>query len=105
MQAFEINKNVMQQRQEKMHMLKQGRARRRDEKYAGRGGPPDCEEVQAETFVEAEVDENVSALAGECAREERAGDWDIVGADEHVHSPRSCRPPCTSRTHALCTVS
>jgi hypothetical protein len=81
------------------------RTRCRDEKYAGRGGPPDCEEVQAEGEGEAEVDENVSESAGECEREESVGGWDIVGGEEHLHSPRSCPPPCTSRTLARCTVS
>ena len=82
------------------------RTRSRDEKYAGRAGPPDCAEVEAEAWEDTEVaGEHASALAGACEREESVGGWDIVGGDEHLHSPRSCHPPCTSHTRARCTVS
>ncbi len=81
--------------------VKKDRTRSRDEKYAGRAGPPDCVEVEwgAETEVvdvaEAEVHE----------REDSVADWDIVGGDEHLHNPGSCHPPCTSHRLARCTVS
>ena len=90
------------------------RTRCRDEKYAGRAGPPDCVEVEAEAEVEAEVEaeaetevrvEHVSELGWGCDREESVGGWDIVAGDEHLHSPRSCHPLCTSHTRARCTVS
>ena len=87
-------------------VLKRGRTRRRDDKYAGRAGPPDCagEEAGRETEVGG-GSVSVSEWAGECASEESVGDWDVVGADEHLHSPQSCRPPCISHTRARCTVS
>ncbi len=90
------------------------RTRSRDEKYAGRTGPSDCVEVEAETETETEVEEEAqdvivseNALKGGwgCEREESVGGWDIVAGDEHLHSPRSCHPPCTSHTRARCTVS
>ena len=92
------------------------RTRCRDEKYAGRTGPPDCVEVEAEAEVEAETEveaeaqdaivcENALKGGWGCEREESVGGWDIVGGDEHLHSPRSCHPPYTSHTRARCTVS
>jgi len=84
------------------------RTRSRDEKSAGLAGPPDCEEVEAEAETEAETEvrvELVSELGWGCEKEESVGGWDIVAGDEHLHSPRSCHPPCTSHTPARCTVS
>ena len=78
--------------------LQKERARCRDEKYAGRAGPPDCAEVEAEAEAEIEKEVNVEV-------EGSVGDWDMVGGDEHVRSPRSCHPPCTSHRLARCTVS
>ena len=83
--------------------LQQERARCRDEKYAGRAGPPDCEDgteagAEAEAEIETEKEVNVEV-------EGSVGDWDMVGGDEHVRSPRSCHPPCTSHRLARCTVS
>ena len=82
-------------------VLKSGRARRRDDKYAGRAGPPDCAGAEAREAAAAPAGPSPRA----CEREESVGDWDIVGADEHLHSPPSCRPPCISHTQARCTVS
>ena len=98
MQAHELDKKAMRER---IRMMKQDRMRSRDEKYAGRAGPPDCAEVPAAEEAAAATVE----LAPECERAESVGDWDVVGADEHLRSPLSCRPPCTSRTRARCTVS
>jgi len=101
MRPFEFDKQAMQER---MRMLKQQRTRSRDEKYAGRAGPPDVQEPQepAEAVLQPEVRakrDSVVAARGSDAS------WCMVGRDEHLHSPRSCRPPCTSRTLARCTVS
>ena len=84
------------------------RTRSRDEKYAGWSGPPDCAEVEAEAEEQAEVEivvDRAAEFGWGCEKEESVGDWDIVGGGEHLHSPRSCHPPCTSRTPARCTVS
>ena len=84
--------------------LQKERARCRDEKYAGRAGPPDCAEVEAgvETEIETEIEteEEVKVEV-----EGSVGDWDMVGGDEHVRSPRSCPPLCTYHRLARCTVS
>ena len=101
MQTHEVDKRAMLER---VRMLKRDRARSRDAKLAGQAGPADVD-VQAPTEEE---------LKAEAARERgwsvvgaRGSDasWDMVGRDEHLHSPGSCRPPCTFRTRALCTVS
>ena len=100
MQTHDIDKKAMQER---MRMLKQHRTRSRDEKYAGRAGPPDCEEIQCETdTAPAVVQPQVKTRQ---KREDSMAEWDIVGADEHLHSPRSSHPPCTCHTQARCTVS
>ena len=98
MQAHELDKKAMQER---MRMLKQHRMRSRDEKYAGRAGPPDYAEVEAE----AEGAEPIEAAEVKIEVAESVGGWDMVDGEEDVHSPRSCHPPCTSRTRARCTVS
>ena len=102
MQPHEMDKKAAQER---MRMLKQDRARSRAEKYAGRSGPPDVQEP-AEAVLQADVqtDARERGWSVVCARGSDAS-WDMVGRDEHLHSPRSSRPPCTSRTRALCTVS
>ena len=79
--------------------LQQERARCRAEKYAGRAGPPDCEDG-AEAEVETETEKEVKVEV-----EGSVGDWDMVGGDEHVRSPRSCPPLCTYHRLARCTVS
>jgi len=101
MRHIDMDKKALREKEERMRMLKQQRARSRDEKYAGHAGPPDVQEpaaVQAVVQTEARV---------VCKRgsDASAADWDMVGADEHLHSPPSSRPPCTSRTPARCTVS
>ena len=84
--------------------LQKERARCRDEKYAGRAGPPDCAEVEAgvETEIETEIEteEEVKVEV-----EGSVGDWDMVAGEEHLHNPGSCHPPCTSHRLARCTVS
>jgi len=107
MQRVCFEKKVMHEKHKHAkRVTKSDRTRCRDEKYAGQAGPPDCAEVEAETWEETEVaGENASALAGACEREESVGGWDIVGGEEHLHSPDSSHPPCTSRTLARCTVS
>ena len=88
--------------------VKSERTRCRDEKYAGRAGPPDCVEVQAEAETEAQdevASESVLECGWGCEREESVGEWDIVAGDEDSHNPGSCHPPCTSHTRARCTVS
>ena len=80
----------------------------RDEKYAGRAGPPDCAEVEAGTHaesVEKEADVVEREVETGAERDESVGGWDIVGGEEHLHSPGSCPPPCTSHRLARCTVS
>jgi hypothetical protein len=99
MQTHDIDKRAMHER---MRMLKQGRMRSRDEKYAGQAGPADVQEP-AEAVVESEAARE-RGWSVVCARGSDAS-WDMVGRDEHLHSPPSSRPPCTSRTRALCTVS
>ena len=100
-----LDKQAMHERhRHAKRAVKKDRTQSRDDKYAGRAGPPDCAEVdcageteagEAVDVAEAEVNEREDSVAG----------WDIVGGDEHLHSPGSFPPPCTSRTRARCTVS
>ena len=83
-------------------VIQSERTRCRDEKHAGLAGPPDCVQVEAEGEGEAVAAEEVQVRV---EAEESVGGWDIVEGDEHLHSPRSSHPPCTSRIQALCTVS
>lgn len=88
--------------------VKSERTRCRDEKHAGRAGPPDCADVESETETKTQdevVRESVLECGWGCEREESVGEWDIVAGDEHLHNPGSCHPPCTSHTRARCTVS
>ena len=105
MQTHDIDKRAMHER---MRMLKQDRARNRADKYAGRAGPPDVQEVvevvQAVVLAEA-TDEGGWRVVCKRGSDASGADWDMVGRDEHLHSPPSSRPPCTSRTQARCTVS
>ena len=103
---------VLEKHKNAKKVLQKERARCRDEKHAGRAGPPDCAEAEAEVEIEtekgaeaeAEVEiETEKEVKGEV--EGSVGDWDMVGGDEHVRSPRSCHPPCTSHRLARCTVS
>ncbi len=99
MQPHDMDKRAMHER---MRMLKQDRARSRAEKYAGRTGPADVQEP-AEAVVESDAARE-RGWSVVCARGSDAS-WDMVGRDEHLHSPGSSRPPCTARTRDLCTVS
>ena len=85
---------------------KRERARCRDDKYAGRAGPPDCEEVGAGLSPDEAADAcaETETLTRECEKEESVGDWDMVAGGD-LHSPGSCPPPCTSHRLARCTVS
>jgi hypothetical protein len=75
----------------------QERTRRRDEKWAGRAGPPDVAEVPACVCAPAEVYEPV------CVREpaeDSAAEWDVVGLDDIDCAADRARP-CIGR----CSVS
>ena len=105
-----FEKRVMFERQKHAkRVLQRDRTRWRDEKYAGRAGPPDCVEVEAaeaESGEEAEAGaEMETEVERRTERDESVGGWDIVGGDEDLHSPGSCHPPYTCRTRARCTVS
>ena len=102
MQTHDIDRRAMHER---MKMLKQDRARSRAEKYAGRAGPPDVQEAAEVVQAVVQTDARERGWSVVCKRGSDASDWDMVGRDEHLHSPPSSRPPCTSRTRALCTVS
>ena len=103
MQTHEIDKKAAQER---LRLLKQGRMRSRDEKQAGRAGPPDVVQEPAEAVLQSEpANERGWSVVGARRSDASTGDWDMVGRDEHLHSPGSSRPPCTARTQALCTVS
>ena len=91
---------VLEKHKNAKKVLQRERARCRDEKYAGRAGPPDCAEVEEEAEIGTEKEAEVKVEV-----EGSVGDWDMVGGDEHVRSPRSCHPPCTSHRLARCTVS
>ena len=83
--------------------LKQGRTYRRDEKWAGRAGPPDAEEPEE---PEEPACVRVPELAGACAcvarepAEDGAAEWDVVGPDDIDGTGDRARP-CIAR----CTVS
>ena len=100
-----FEKRVMFEKQKHAKRVQRERTRWRDEKYAGRAGPPDCVEVEpaeTESGEEAELEPEVEKGP---ERDESVGGWDIVGGEEHLHSPGSCHPPYTCRTRARCTVS
>ena len=100
-----FDKKAMQERRRRAkRVLQNDRMRCRAEKHAGRAGPPDCAEAEAGAGVQAEAEEHAGGEVREC-QEDGVGGWDIVGADEHLRSPRSCHPPCISHTQARCTVS
>ena len=109
MRHIDMDKKAQQEKEERMRMLKQQRARSRDEKYAGHAGPPDVQEpaavVQAAVVVQTEARERGWSVVCKRGSDASGADWDMVGRDEHLHSPPSSRPPCTSRTQARCTVS
>jgi hypothetical protein len=100
---------VVEKHKNAKKVLQRERARCRDEKYAGQAGPPDCAEVEAETHVECVTQKETDVVETEMdrgsERDESVGGWDIVAGEEHLHSPDSSHPPCTSRTLARCTVS
>ena len=97
---------VLEKHKNAKKVLQKERARCRDEKHAGRAGPPDCEEAEAEVEAEAEAEVEIETEKEvKVEVEGSVGDWDMVGGDEHVRSPRSCHPPCTSHRLARCTVS
>ena len=102
MQAHELDKKAMLER---MRMLKQDRARSRAEKYAGHAGPPDVQEPAEAVLASEAAGDSGWRVVGARFSDSSGAEWDMVGRDEHLHSPPSSRPPCTSRTRALCTVS
>ena len=90
---------VLVQRQRDKCALQRDRGRRRDEKRAGRAGPPDCAEVPEAIYAETSTCACVEARA--CAPErEAAEDWDVVGQDD-IASAEACQRPSITR----CTVS
>ena len=105
-----FEKHVMLERQKHAkRVTKSERTRCRDQKYAGRAGPPDCVEVEAETQAECGAEKEADIVGTEVEKgnekDESVGGWDIVGGEEHLHSPDSSHPPCTSHRLARCTVS
>jgi hypothetical protein len=110
MQRICVEKNLMQQKhKQSKRAMKSDRTRCRDEKYAGRAGPLDCVEVEAETHAECVEEKETDVVETEMdrgtERDESVGGWDMVAGEEHLHSPDSSHPPCTYRTLARCTVS
>lgn len=92
---------VLVQRQRDKCALQRDRGRRRDEKRAGRAGPPDCAEVPEAIYAETSACAclDVEARAGAPERE-TGGDWDVIGQDD-IASVDACQRPCITR----CTVS
>jgi hypothetical protein len=99
-----FSKQALQQKHwDAERQVQRERMRRRDEKRAGRAGPPDVggvgvggspEAKAAQAQAEADEAESVGGLHG----------WDMLDGED-VRSPGSCHPPCTSRTPARCSVS
>ena len=87
-----IEKEAVQaQRHRDKRVLQRDRARRRDEKRAGRAGPPDCSEVPGPR------EEHTLVIACEEPPEREAGeDWDVVGQDD-ITSAEACERPGISR--------
>ena len=103
MYSAHFSKQAVQQRHwDAERQVQRERMRRRDDKRAGRAGPPDAGEVQAAAWVE-EAEQAGEAVQAE--ETESVGGWDMVDGEGDVHSPGSCRPPCISHTRARCTVS
>jgi hypothetical protein len=91
-----IEKEVVQTaRQRAKCALQLDRGRRRDEKRAGRAGPPDCGEVPGPQEVLTLVIAHVEPL-----EREAVDDWDVVGKDD-IASAEACQRPSISR----CSVS
>ena len=91
-----IEKEAVQaQRHRAKRVLQRDRARRRDEKRAGRAGPPDCAEVPGPPEMHSLVIAHV-----EPPEREAVGDWDVIGQDDIV-SADACQRPFITR----CTVS
>jgi len=101
MYSMHFSKQAVQQKHwDAERQVQRERMRRRDDKRAGRAGPPDAGEVPAAAWgeeagqAEAEADEAGSV-----------GGWDMVDGEGDVRSPGSCHPPCISHTRARCSVS
>ena len=102
---------------EARRVLRQDRMRCRDEKQAGRAGPPECYAVEAASEAAASeaqaasppaccsTAEDASVAGWDMVRDASDAGWEMPDEEEHSHSPPSCRPPYTSRTRAQCTVS
>ena len=106
MHMFCWDKKAMHERHRHAEsVLKRGRTRRRDEKYAGRAGPPDCACDSVAGLAGLAAGGGAEATVPRESEEESAGGWDMVSWEEHVHSPGPCPPPCISRTPARCSVS
>jgi uncharacterized membrane protein len=83
-------------RQMNRRVLQRDRARRRDEKYDGRAGPPDCAEVP-EAVERCVCVETVTCGSQE---QEMVGDWDVIGKDEIARVEE-----CPRLSSSRCTVS
>ncbi len=103
MYGVHFEKQALQQKHwHAERQVQRERMRRRDDKRAGRAGPPDVGGVgvgvvnaqAAQAEAEADEAESVGGLHG----------WDMLDGED-VRSPGSCRPPCISRTPARCSVS
>jgi hypothetical protein len=82
---------------------RQERTYRRDEKWAGRAGPPDVADVQACVNEPARVREPAEVCEPARAREpaeDSAAEWDVVGLDDIDCAADRARP-CIGR----CNVS
>jgi hypothetical protein len=80
--------------------VKQERTYRRDEKWAGRAGPPDAPDCEREPDCEHEPACARSLDCVDVPAGESAADWDVVGPDDLKDAGEGARP-CIAR----CTVS
>ena len=87
MQPFWVDKKAMHEQHKHSQRVRDfGRIQRRDEKRAGRAGPPDCEEIKCKTETgPAELMQ--THVETRKQRGDNMTDWDIVGEDERLHSP------------------
>ena len=103
MYSMHFSKQAVQQKHwDAERQVQRERMRRRDDKRAGRAGPPDAGEVPAAAWAAAEEASQVSEQAEEAGS---VGGWDMVDGEGDVRSPGSCHPPCISHTRARCSVS
>jgi hypothetical protein len=98
MYGVHFEKQALQQKHwDAERQVQRERMRRRDDKRAGRAGPPDVGGVGV-------VAAQAAQAQAEADEAESVGGWDMLDGED-VRSPGSCHPPCTSRTPARCSVS